>query len=332
KVAKVEAIRSKTFQEFADEFITLRAATWKNPRHATQWPHTMRDYVYPVIGHLPPAEIKTQHIKEILLPIWTTKTETATRVRGRIEMILDAAKVDGLRDGDNPARWRGHLEHSLPKPYLVHQEEHHAAMPWEQIGAFMAELRARPALAARALEFCILTATRTENTIGATWAEIDLDKKLWTIPAARMKGTKTEAREHRVPLSDRVIEILRERQTEQGEPRPSDLIFPLSNMAMLTLLQKRMGRAVTVHGFRATFRSWVSARFRHSIELSKKALAHKSGDKVDDAYQREELVEERRPLMEAWAQACASAPTGGTSAGSAKVVSIAGRPARAAQN
>jgi integrase len=301
--AKQEAERAVTFKKFAEEYIHLHQTGWKSAKHASQWPNTMRDYVYPVIGDLPIRDVDTTRVLEILKPIWTTKTETATRVRGRIEAVLSAAKVAGHRKGDNPARWHDHLKYILPKPSEVKPPQNFAAMPYAVIGAFIKELQVRPALAARALEFTILTAVRTENTIGAVAEEFDLKAAVWTIPAARMKGTRAKAREHRVPLSKRAIEILKQLGIHDMEPGAK--IFPLSNMAMLMLLQDRMGKAVTVHGFRSSFKDWAAEVTNYPNMVSEMALAHGVGEKVEAAYRHGDLFEKRRRLMNDWASFCA---------------------------
>jgi len=236
-----------------------------------------------------------------LQPIWTTKPETASRVRGRIESVLDWARASGFRTGENPARWRGHLENLLPKKTKVRRIEHHAALPYAELPSFMAELREQERIAARALEFAILTAARTGEAIGATWSEINLAERLWTIAAGRMKAN----REHRVPLCDRAIEILEGMQKTQdgdflfpgGKPRR-----PLSNMAFLMLL-RRMGRGdLTAHGFRSTFSDWCSERTNFPAEVREMALAHTVSDKVEAAYRRGDLFAKRRQLAEAWAR------------------------------
>jgi len=247
------------------------------------------------------SKIETSHIMRILSPIWTSKTETATRVRGRIEKVLDWAKVQDYRTGDNPALWRGHLSEALPKPSKVATEDHHAALPWSEIGAFMVALRAMQGSGARAMEIIILTATRTSEVLNAKWSEFDLDGKLWTIPKERMKSFK----EHRVPLSESVIRLLNE------QPHRGEYVFPgakkdkpLSNMACLETL-RRMGRGdLTVHGFRSTFRDWVSETTAYPRDVAEMALAHTIEDKSEAAYRRGDLIEKRRALMADWAVHC----------------------------
>ena len=260
----------------------------------------MQTYASPHFGKLPVSAIDTGMVMRALEPIWTTKTETAGRVRGRIESVLSWAKVNGYRSGENPAQWRGHLDHLLPAQGKVRKVEHHAALPYIEMPAFMSDLRTRYGVAALALEFAILTATRTSETLNAAWSEFDIDNRVWTIPAERMKG----GREHRVPLCDRAVAIVAEMQTI----RRGDFVFPgakrgrpLSNMSMLTVLG-RMDRAdLTVHGFRSTFRTWAAERTNYQREICEAALAHAIGDKTEAAYQRGDLLDKRRHLMEAWA-------------------------------
>jgi integrase len=241
-------------------------------------------------------------------PLWAVKSETASRVRGRIEVILDWATVRGFRQGDNPARWRGHIDKLLPARSKVRKVVNHAALPYGEIGPFMADLRGREGIAARALEFTILTAARTGEVLGAAWSEIDFQARVWTVPAGRMKG----AREHRVPLSGAALAALK----RMRELRENSFVFPgdrramMSNMAMDMLL-RRMGRDVTVHGFRSTFKDWASERTNFPNEVSEAALAHVVGDKVEAAYRRGDMFEKRRRLMEAWAEYCTKAPAGG---------------------
>ena len=264
----------------------------------------------PTIGALPVQAVDTGLVLKVLEPIWTTKPETASRVRGRLESILDFAKVRGYRDGENPARWRGHLDKLLPARSKVREVEHHAALPYAELPAFLASLREQEGIAARALEFLILTAARTGEVIGARWSEIDLLDKTWTVPAARMKAH----REHRVPLSAPALAILDEMQ-RLATAKPRCFVFPggkagkpLSNMAFLMLL-RRMGRGdLTAHGFRATFKTWASERTSTQNEIVEASLAHTIGDKVEQAYRRGDLFEKRRRLMQQWAMFCATAP------------------------
>ena len=270
---------------------------------------TLATYAYPHIGALPVQAVDTGLVLKVLEAIWTTKPETAGRVRGRLESILDSAKVRGYRDGENPARWRGHLDKLLPAHSKVRQVEHHAALPFAELPAFLTSLREQEGIAARALEFLILTAARTGEVIGACWNEVDLLDKTWTVPAARMKAH----REHRVPLAPRALAILDDMQAAQ---HGDAFIFPggkpgrpLSNMAFLMLL-RRMGRGdLTAHGFRATFKTWASERTSFQNEIVEASLAHVIGGKVEQAYRRGDLYDKRRRLMQQWATFCTTQPT-----------------------
>jgi integrase len=298
--ARLDAAKAITFTEAATAYIKAHRAGWKNPKHRQQWTNTLATYVNPIVGHLPVAVIDTGLVLRCLEPVWTTKPETASRVRMRIERILAWATVRGYRAGDNPARWRGHLDHLLPAQKKVARVRHHAALPYVDLPVFLAELRARDAVAARALEFLILTATRTGEVIGATWDEFDLAAGIWTIPADRMKA----GRGHRVPLANRAVKIL------EGMPRASRP-FPLSNMAFLQLL-KRMGRgAITAHGFRSAFRDWAAETTGYPNHVVEQALAHVIGNAVEAAYRRGDLFDKRRRLMNDWAAFCAFPGLGG---------------------
>lgn len=299
--AQAAAIAGMTFKAVAEAYINANEASWRNDKHRQQWRNTLASYVYPVMGELPVAEIGTAHVLKILEPIWQDKPETASRIRGRIETVLDAAKARGYREGENPARWRGHIAQILP-PRSRLTRGHHKAMPYEAIPAFMAKLREREAMAALALEFVILTATRTSEVLGATWAEVDLDKAIWTVPASRMKAGK----EHRIPLSPRAVEIL-----EAVKPLGKASLFPadkggkLSTMAMSMLL-RRMKLDCTVHGFRSGFRDWAAECTGYAHEVCEMALAHVIGNKSEAAYRRGDLFDKRRRLMADWATYCAS--------------------------
>jgi integrase len=301
--AKLSAARSMTFNQCAEAYITAHRAGWRNVKHAAQWTSTLESYVSPIFGTLPVQAIDVGLVTKALEPIWSTKPETASRVRGRIEAVLDWAKVRGYRNGENPARWRGHLDHLLPSRTKVRKVKHHAALPYGEIGRFMQVLRDREALAARALEFVILTVARTSEVINARWDELDLQAKVWTVPAERMKT----GREHRVPLSDAAVSILRRMQ----EVRQNDHIFPgerresLSNMAFLMLLRRMEHADLTAHGFRSTFRTWAAECTRYPREIAEAALAHVVGDATEQAYQRGDMFEKRRKLMDAWATYCA---------------------------
>jgi integrase len=308
QAARVAAVKTISFKECAESYIAAHEAGWRNPKHRGQWPATLAAYVYPIFGALPVAAIDTGLVMQAVQPLWAHKTETASRVRGRIESILDWATARGYRAGDNPARWRGHLENLLPNKSKVAPVAHHAALPFPEIAAFVAELRQHSGAGARALEFLILTAARTGEVIGARWPEIDLEGRLWTVPAGRMKA----GREHRVPLSAAALAIL------AALPRKGDFVFPggragrpLSNMAMLQLLG-RIGRgALTAHGFRSCFADWCAERTAFPAEVREMALAHTVSDKVEAAYRRGDLFEKRRQLAEAWAKFCTTPPAAG---------------------
>jgi len=297
--AQAAQIAGITFKAVADAYIASNETGWHNDKHRQQWKNTLASYVFPVIGDLPVATIGTAHVLQILEPIWRLKPETASRVRGRIETVLDAAKARGYRDGENPARWRGHIAQILPARSRL-TRGHHKAMPYDAVPAFVGALRVRQAVAALALEFVILTACRTNEALGATWAEVDLEKGLWTIPAARMKAGK----EHRVPLPARAVEIL-----EAVQPLGKEWLFPavrgskLSGMAM-TMLLRRMNVDATVHGFRSSFRDWAAESTGYAHEICEMALAHVIGNKAEAAYRRGDLFDKRRRLMADWAVFC----------------------------
>ncbi len=308
--AKLDAAKAMSFRACADRYIASHKAGWRNAKHAAQWTATLETYVYPSFGALPVQGVDVGLVMKAIEPIWATKPETAGRVRGRIEAILDWASARGYRQGENPARWRGHLENLLPKRSKVRRVEHHAALPYPEIAAFMSELRQQEGVAARALEFAILTAARTGEVIGARWDEFNLAEHLWTIPADRMKAGK----EHRVPLSDAALAIVEQMATI----RSGDFVFPggranrpLSNMAFLMLL-RRIGRGdLTAHGFRSSFRDWAAERTSFPAEVAEMALAHAVADKVEAAYRRGDLFQKRRQLADAWAKFCAApAPAG----------------------
>ncbi|MEI7608129.1 MAG: integrase arm-type DNA-binding domain-containing protein [Rhodospirillaceae bacterium] len=303
----LNAAKAVTFKECAEAYIESMRAGWKNEKHGAQWSATLVTYAYPVMGSLPINGVDTGLVLKVLEPIWTTKTETASRVRGRIESILDYAKVRGYRSGENPARWKGHLDHILPAKGAVAKVEHHASLPYGYLAGFWPRLQIQNGMGARALEFAILTACRSGEVYGATWDEIDLDAQTWIIPAERMKA---EA-EHRVPLSEPALALLRKllaiRQSEYVFPgqQPKQ---PLSNMAMKMTL-RRMKADVTAHGFRSTFRTWVAEQTSYPHEVAEAALAHTQGDKVVAAYQRGDLFEKRRKLMADWATFCTTVPS-----------------------
>lgn len=305
KAAARDSSRAPTFRAVADRYLASHEDSWRNEKHRWQWRQTL-EVACEEIGDTPVAAIATGDVMRVLEPLWREKTETAARLRGRIESVLDFAGARGWRMGENPARWRGHLAKLLPAPSKVAKVEHHSALPWPEIGAFMAELRLQDGAAARALEFTILTAARTGESIGATWPEIDMAAAQWTVPAARMKA----GRDHRVPLSGAAVALLsavgparddRDRACIFPGGRPGK---PLSNMSMLMLL-RRMGRPkLTVHGFRSTFRDWCAESTDYPREVAEQALAHALGDKVEAAYRRGDLFGKRRQLMEDWAAFC----------------------------
>jgi integrase len=302
---RLEAARAITFSQCAAAYIENHRSSWTNPKHAAQWDATLRTYAYPVFGNLPVAVVDTALVVKVLDPIWSSKPETASRLRGRIEAILDFATVRGHRTGENPARWKGHLKEALPATGKVRRVKHHAALPYNQTATFVAELRGRGGGAAAALEFAILTAARTNEVVGARWSEINMKTGVWTIPAERMKARV----EHRVPLSDQALKVLR-RETNR---KVNDIVFsgqkagrPLSNMAFLMML-RRMGRAdLTAHGFRSTFRDWAAERTSAAPEVAEAALAHTVSNKVEAAYRRSDLFEKRRELMREWGLFCDS--------------------------
>ncbi len=299
--AQASQVAGITFKVVAEAYIEANEGSWRNDKHRQQWKNTLATYVYPVIGDLFVAEVATAHVLQILEPIWKAKPETASRVRGRIETILDAAKARGYREGENPARWRGHVAQILPARAKL-TRGHHKAMPYDTLPSFVGALHKREAVAALALEFTILTAARTGEVIGAKWGEVDLDQAVWTIPAIRMKAGK----EHRVPLSERAVDILR---STQGLGK--EWLFPatkggsMSGMAMAMLL-RRMDIDVTVHGFRSGFRDWCAECTGYAHEVAEMALAHTIDNKVERAYRRGDLFDKRRRLMDEWAAYCAS--------------------------
>jgi len=298
--ADAARVRAMTFDQCADAFVAAQEAGWRNAKHRAQWVATLATYASPVFGKLPVHEVDQALVLKVLEPIWRTTNETASRLRGRIEKVLDYAASRGLRTGENPARWKGHLALHLPAPGKVAPVTHHAALPYAGMGVLMVELRAVEGVGARCLEFTILTAARTGEAIGAEWAEIDLEAGTWTVPGARMKA----GREHRVALSPTAVALL------EALPRLDDArwVFPgrgtgkpLSNMTMTKVLRS-MGRdSLTVHGFRSTFRDWAAEVSNFPHEMSEMALAHTVGNKVEAAYRRGDMIEKRRAMMTAWA-------------------------------
>jgi integrase len=314
--AAAEALRAVTFSWCAARYIADHRQSWKNAKHAAQWDATIATYVNPIIGALSVQAVDTAAVMKVLeqevldkakkpKSLWQAKSDTAGRVRGRMEIVLDWATARGYRRGENPARWRGHIDKLLPGRAKIARVKHHAALPYQELPDFMTALRARAGISARALEFTILTATRTGEVIGACRSELDLDARMWIIPGVRMKS----GREHRVPLSERAFEIL------SALPSEGEFIFSgrhpgtaLSNMAMLETL-KQMGRGdLTTHGFRSTFRDWSAEQTAYPHELLEMSLAHVVGDKVEAAYRRGDMLEKRRRLMADWAAYCQTKP------------------------
>jgi len=315
--AKLAETNMMTFDQCAEAYIQAKKPSWKNAKHAKQWSSTLKTYASPVFGAAPVADVDTGLVLKCLAPIWESKTETATRVRGRIESVLGWATTSGYRTGENPARWKGHLENLLATISKVRRTKNHPALPWQQAGAFVHALRARAGVAARALEFLVLTACRSGEVRGALWAEFDLDGRLWTIPAARMKG----AREHQIPLSDPAVRIL------AALPKDSDIVFPgtkgqaLSDMSLTAVVRRMGGRhdwvdadgaRVTVHGFRTTFRMWAAEMTNYPREVAEHSLAHQLPDAVERAYQRGSQFTKRTSLMSDWAVYCSTLKTEAT--------------------
>ena len=310
----------KTFRQCAVAFIEAKAPEFKNSKHLAQWSATLEAYAFPVMGNLLVQDVTLAHVLDVLNPIWTTKTETATRVRGRIEAVLDSATARGYRTGDNPARWRGHLDKLLAKPKKVTRVEHHPALKAADMGAFMKRLRAMDGMGARALEFAALTAARSGEVRGATWSEVANAAEVWTIPAERMKAGK----EHRVPLSKPAMALLKRLPRIVG----TDLMFPaprggmLSDMT-LSACMRRMGLEAVPHGLRSTFRDWAGEHTNYPREVAEAALAHVVGG-VEGAYARGDLFEKRRRLMADWATFC------GREQGTATVTPIRGKSRKSA--
>jgi integrase len=307
---KLEAAKAVSFKEAAERYVEAHQTGWKNDKHRAQWAATLKTYAYPVVGALPMAAIDEGHVLKVLEPIWTTKPETASRVRQRMESVIDWETARKYRVGDNPARWRGHLDKLLPKTSKVRRVRNHPALPYAEIQPFMTALRERDGISARTLEFTVLTACRTGEAIGAKWDEFNLADKIWTVPAERMKS----GREHRVPLSGAVLEVLRKLPREKNNPH----VFigarssALSNMAMLELL-RGLRPGMTVHGFRSTFRDWAAEKTNYPNHVVEAALAHVIGDRVEAAYRRGDLLDHRKRLMDAWATYCDQKPAkGGT--------------------
>jgi integrase len=299
----VPVASSVTFRQAADAYMDANEPGWA-AIHANQWRRSLSAHAYPVLGERPVAGIDTALVLRVLEPIWSIKPETASRVRSRIEAVLDAAKAHGYREGENPARWKGHLAHILPAPRKIRRVEHFSALPYAELPAFMVALRAQQGVAARALEFAILTASRSKEVRGARWSEINIAERLWVVPAERMKAHK----EHRVPLSAPAMEVL---ATQQGD---SEFVFPSTRAGKRSLydnafydLLRRMGRSgeLTSHGFRSSFRDWAAERSGFPAEVAEMALAHAVGSAVEQAYRRSDLFDRRRALADDWAAWCA---------------------------
>ena len=308
EVARNDKAKAKTFRDCAEAYIAAHKGEWKNPKHAAQWSATLNSYAYPVFGSKPVDAIDSNLVLEVIEPLWTTKTETASRLRGRIEKVLGWATFRGFRHGENPARWKDHLDHHLPLRSDVRKVKHHASLPYAELRAFLADLRGRSGTAARALEFAILCASRSGEVREATWREFDLDRRIWTIPAERMKAD----REHVVPLAEPAISILRARQAAPRIEGSLDLGYVFAaprggafSDAVFRALFDRMGRGgLTQHGFRSTFREWAGEVSTHSREVVEHALAHRLADKAEAAYQRGSLLPKRVALMNDWAAFC----------------------------
>jgi integrase len=317
----VATAKTITFEKAAEQYIAAHRAGWRNVRHATQWPSSLRAYVYPILGEMAVRDIDTGLVMRVLQPIWTMKPVTAGRLRGRIERILGWAKVNGYREGENPARWTDNFDHLLPQHAKIRKVDHHPALPYAQVPSFMTELRTRTGTSAKLLEFTILTTARTKESIGTKWSEIDFGAKVWTVPPERMKG----GREHKVPLCDAAMAIIEQmRSLRQG-----DYVFPgdregktLGHTAMLDVIErlnihrekvglprwgdpKEGNEHVVPHGFRSSFRDWVSEETDFPGDLAEAALAHIKGDKAEAAYKRGTMFQKRRKLMDAWAAYCA---------------------------
>jgi integrase len=332
--AETEAAE-RTFKAATEALLESKRSGWRNAKHGAQWLATLEAHAFPVIGAMPVAAIGTADVLRVLRPLWERVPETASRVRQRIEAVLDAARVKGWREGENPARWKGHLAGELPSPRKVKRVAHRPALPWDRMGAFMAALADREGIAPLALRFAILTAARTGEVRGMRWREVDPDAGVWVVPGERMKAAKT----HRVPLSPAALAILAE---VRGQP--CDLVFPsvrknvaLSDMALSEVVRRMNeggaegalprwrdaeGRAVVPHGFRSTFRDWAGETRPEGREVVERALAHTIKDKAEAAYARSDLLEKRRPLMDAWAEHCGRTP--------ATVVELAAERARMA--
>ncbi len=306
--AQQAAVKAITFRTVAEKYMDAHDAGLSNAKHRQQWRNTMATFAYPVMSDIPVADVETAHVLTVLEPIWRIKPETAARVRGRIEAVLDYARALNWRRAENPARWKGHLSNTLPARGKVAPVEHHAALPWADVGEFLAALRMQAGIGARALEFAILTAARSGEVLGARWGEVDMLAKVWTVPAARMKA----GREHRVPLAAPALAVLSAMAKLRTVGSPDVHVFPgarpgrpLSIMAMAMVLRRMERGDLTVHGFRSTFRDWCAETTSYPAEVAEAALAHALADKVEAAYRRGDLFDKRRRLMDEWAAFCA---------------------------
>jgi integrase len=319
--AKLSADRDQTFRRAAEDLIAAKLSSWRSPKYRGQWSATLTTYAYPVIGDWPVRQVDTEAVLRILRPLWVRAPDTASKLRGRIEAVLDSAKASGWRDGENPARWKGHLASRLPPPRKVKPVEHRPSLPWQQVGSFMAALRAIDGIPARAVEFAILTAARAGEVRSMPWREVDMDAAVWTVPAGRMKAAKA----HRVPLSPAALAILQ--AVRPANPRPATFVFQgtkprraVSEWSVLEVLNRMneveegqelpwrdpiQNCAITLHGFRSTFRVWAGEETHYPREVVEAALAHTIKDRAEAAYARTDLLERRRPLMEEWARFCA---------------------------
>lgn len=306
---RADAAKATTFRQAVEAYVAGHEAGWRNAKHRAQWTSSLQRYAYPVIGDLSVGHVEMPHVLKILEPIWRDKTETASRIRGRIEQVLDWAAVRGLRQGQNPARWKGLLDKALPNPSKVSKPTHHRALPYAELPAFIQTLKTQQGIGAVALHFVILTAARSGEVRGARWSEIDTADQIWTVPPGRMKA----GREHKKPLSDAAMRLLKTVPRVSG----SDLIFPaarggeLSDMTLVGVLRRLKVDAVA-HGFRSTFRDWVAEQTSHPSEVAEMALAHAISNKAEAAYRRGDLLEKRRRLAEDWADFCESRQSNGT--------------------
>jgi integrase len=307
KTALVKKAQMVTFKAHAEEFYDTHKSTWKNAKHVAQWRMTLDKYIYPKIGNMPVRDVDVAAVMSVIKPLWRLKTETASRCRGRIEMVLNSAAAEGLRSRDNPAQWRGVLEHKLPAKSVASPVQHHKAMDYAEVASFVSDLQSQEGMSARALEFLILTCMRTGEVIGAQWTEIDLKKRVWRVPATRMKGRKGKSKYHEVPLSAPALKLLRalpgKNKTAFVFPGGKDGL-PLSNNALLALLKRMKRNDITPHGFRSCYRDWAADETSYPREVCEMVLAHSIGDQSELAYKRTDLFKKRKALMADWAIFC----------------------------